>query len=147
MGIFDGINTAPTFEKGKKLPDGGDSLVRIDKVQVIKSQEKKGVDIFVVEYIVEESNKAEIGGRYSWTQYMDDQNVAWPAIKQFVLAVFSANKERDPQHYREIENRVDQICEAACSSGYLNGQKVRVTTHSKKTKANRDFLAHNFRAA
>lgn len=147
MGIFDGVNTAPVFDKGRKLPDGSDSLVRIDKVVMVKSQQRKGIDMYIVEYIVEESNKAEVGGRYSWVQYMNDQNVAFPALKQFVLAVFGCVKERNPAHYVDVEGKIDQILEASISAGYLNGQKVRVTTMQKRTKENRDFLAHNFRAA
>lgn len=145
MGIFDGINEAPVFSKGQKLPDGSDSLVVIDKCELIKSQQRKGVDIFVVEYIVESSNTAVVGSRYSWTQYMNDQNVAFPALKQFVLAVFGANKEKDPIGYRDIEGKTDAILTAAVSNDYLKGQKVRVAVHGKKTKENRDFLAHNFR--
>jgi hypothetical protein len=147
MGIFDGINEAPVFEKGRKLPDGSDSLVVIDKCQLIRSQQKKGSDVFVCEYTVEESNKAEIGGRYSWTQFMNDQNVAFPALKQFVLAIFGCDLQKDQIQYREVEGRTNEILTAAVTRDYLKGQKVRVSVHNKRTQNDRDFLAHNFRKA
>lgn len=146
MGIFDGINNAPTWEKGRKLPDGSDNLIRIERCLLQKSQQQKGADIFIVEFVVEESNKAEVGGRYSWTQFMTDQNVAFPALKGFVLAIFGVNKERDPIQYAAVEKQVDTVLEAAVSAGYLNGQKVRVQANQKRTGNNRDFLAHSFRA-
>lgn len=146
MALFDGINEAPVFEGGRKLPDGSDSLVRIDKCLIVKSQQQKGTDIFVCEYIVEETNNAEVGGRYSWTQNMSDQNVAWPALKQFVLAIFGVSEQKDPIAFRDVSAKTQTILTVAVSNDYLKGQKVRVSTNQKTTKANRPFLAHNFRA-
>lgn len=144
MGIFDNLKEAKVFENGRKLPPG-DHTVIIDKCLTNRSA-RYGTDQYIVEFIVLTSTTAEVGGRYSWVQSSRDMNSAQGAIKQFVLAVFKADKDKDAAHYAQVEAQCEAIAIASAGNDQiLKGQKVAVTNDIIKTKNGYDFNRHNWR--
>ena len=144
MGIFDNLKDAKVFENGRKLPPG-DHDVLIDKILMGKSA-RYGGENYIVEFIVLRSTSAEVGGRYSWVQSSRDMNSAQGAIKQFVLSVMKANKDKNPDHYLQCEAQCEALAIASCSTDQIfKGQKASVTNDIVKTKSNYDFNRHNWR--
>lgn len=144
MGIFDNLKEAKVFENGRKLIPG-EHLVLIDKILVNKSA-RYGGENYIVEFLVIESTSSEIGGRYSWVQSSRDLNSAQGALKQFVLAVMKADKDKNPDHYIQCENQCEALAVASCGPDQIfKGQKVRVTNDIVKTKGGHDFNRHNWR--
>ncbi len=144
MGIFDNLKEAKVFENGRKLP-AGEHVVLIDKCLTNRSA-RFGVDQYIVEFLVIESTTAELGGRYSWVQSSRDLNSAQGAIKQFVLAVLKADKDKDPVHFKQCEDQCEAAAQASCTTDQIfKGQKARVTNDIVKTKNGHDFNRHNWR--
>jgi hypothetical protein len=143
MGIFDNLKEAKVFENGRKLPPG-DHVVTIDKILMSKSA-RFGGDQYIVEFLVNQTTSAEIGGRYSWVQSSRDLNSAQGAIKQFVLAVLKADKDKAPEHYAQVVEQCEALAVASCGNDQIfKGQKVRVSNQIVKTKSNYDFNRHNW---
>jgi hypothetical protein len=144
MGIFDGLKEAKVFENGRKLPPG-EHVILIDKCLTNRSA-RYGSDQYIVEFLVQESTTAEVGGRYSWVQSSRDLNSAQGAIKQFVLAVFKADKDKDPAHYAQVEAQCEAAAVASVGADQIfKGMKARVTNDIIKTKNGHDFNRHNWR--
>jgi hypothetical protein len=144
MGMFDGLKTAKVFEQGEKLPEGT-HLVKIEKIESKKSN-RNGQPLYIVEYIcMWTDSTAKVGKRYSWVQDFKDNNVALPQLKQFIFAVLQVSPEKNRADYDEAEAKIEEIAEASCAAGYLNGQFVEVTTKQVKTKSGQDFLRHTFK--
>jgi hypothetical protein len=143
MSIFAGVSKAEVTERNERAPDG-EHLIEIEKVLSSKSQ-LDGTDMYIVEYRIVESTSAQPGRKYSWVQHMKNPKYAFPALKQFAMAVCGANGS-DKDYDSKVEANVEAALEASCTQAFFNGKKVRVTTRNTKTKAGFDFVKHTFRA-
>lgn len=99
MSIFEGLNNAPTFERGQYM-NPGIYDVRINRV-LAKNTQSSGLATIVEMEIVNSTSRPQddpkglgrtwnptpVGVHGTWFQGMTNKNVALPAIKSFVYAV------------------------------------------------------------
>lgn len=142
MGIFDNLREAKTYEDGEKGPEG-DHVIRIKRC-LEKMSGQMGCPLFIVEYEIVESKTAPVGKQYGWPQNFKDFNVGKSALKQFVLAVLGADKDRDAAHYVQCEAQCEAAGQASVSQGLFNDRLVRVNIREIKTKAGHPFKKHTF---
>jgi len=158
---FKGLAKAPMFNKGKYLPPDGDFRLKIANSFTKKTQQIGFV--FILEYEVLESSldSVKVGSRYSWMQKLNDENIAFPAIKEMLVALFRIDKSDDEQ-MAEFEEQIEEIMEEAGDSKWENmsAERLRdeeagahplvdmtvcVTTFNKKTKEKgNDFTVHQW---
>lgn len=172
MGLFDGINEAELFERGKYLSGkceacGGKGVTDEGKIcaacvglghfrgvlqvkrTLAKETLRSGVG-FIVEFVVVESNMLgahPLGSKCTWFQKMSDRTVAFPAIKAWAAAVAGyASHERDA-----IEADVAPHLQASLAHATDNpadndfvGCRVGVEATQIMTRNDREFTRHEW---
>lgn len=172
MSLFDGIQDAELFERGKFLSGkceackgkGVDSEGKICqacegigkfrgvlevKRTIAKETVRSGIG-FIVEFEIVESNMRTahpVGSKCTWFQKMSDKTVAFPAIKAWAAAVAGYQV-----HEREaIEADVSPMLEKTLTHATDNpadndfvGVLVRVETEMIKTRNDKDFTRHDW---
>lgn len=146
MGFFDGLSQAPVYEKGQFF-EPGDYKLDIQKVIPAKST-RKG-DMFIVEFVVLESNNPNVppGSRRTWMQKLLDKQIAFPAIVEFVIAasgVSTDDKETVAKVRGVIEDVMNQ-CNASNDDNPLTGRQVYLNAFQRKTLKGTDFTVHNWK--
>lgn len=137
---FPGLNNAPVFEKGNPLKPGTFDL---EVVQVISKKTNKIGDALIVEFKILNNYghpDHKIGDKVSWFQKLIDTNVAFPAIKAFLIATLgydyrNQKAEVDAKIAPNLEGLLIEAIQAGNTPGKgLNGSKVHVSTFHKETK-------------
>lgn len=140
MSLFDGIeNSDPQGEKFAYLEPGAYTL-EIQRVQELNT--RKG-PAFVAEFRVLSSNNTahKVGDAVSWYQKMVDKDIAFPAIKAFLLAALGCSRE-------ELDPVIRQLLGAACGPANVLMGRVVVDVATSVPKRNSPglFTRHNFSA-
>jgi len=148
MGLFDGIQDAEIFERGRFLPGGFRGVLEVKRT-IAKETIRSGIG-FIVEFEVVESNlpdQVQVGSKCTWFQKMSDRTVAFPAIKAWAAAVGGYHSYQKD----EIEDEVAPELEGALTHATDNpadndfvGCLVRVETDMIKTRNDRDFTRHDW---
>lgn len=137
MGLWDGLDTAQTYDRGTFLKPGRYTLKIkncIDKMTVKSGQ------AFIVEFeVVETSDPANhpVGSTCSWFQKMSNRQVALGAVKEFMAAVYGyplGDPNYKARFEREVAPQLVAIATAATTSNSLAGQVVKVETSMVTTQ-------------
>ena len=148
MGLFEGIEDAEIFERGKYLAGGFRGVLECQRT-IAKETIKSGLG-FIVEFNVIETNMPDahpIGSRCTWFQKMSDKTVAWPAIKVWAAAMSGYGAHQKEEIEREVSPALKGLLNAATSSPADNdlvGIRVCVETEQVKTKNDKDFTRHTW---
>lgn len=150
-GTFDGIGNTELYEKGVYLTPGGAYELEV-QTMLLKKTRKSGLG-FIVEFKIlavegeEAETKHAIGSKATWFQGMDDTDVAFPAIKEFMLALLNIDR-KDEEAYSEFNDSLAQLLReltAPVEAGEehaMKGERIHCDTYSKLTKKNQDFTVH-----
>ena len=144
MGIFDGLKDAKTYEKGSYLSAGAYTL-QIEKT-IVKDTRKSGTG-FIVEFKVIKSTCKDhpVDTKATWFQGMKDKDVAFGAIKGFMLAVSGLDETRDKETIKnDFDPNIESLMDDAITKNALKGSVVDVQVVLKKTQKGLDFSVHNW---
>lgn len=148
------IGEAEVFGKaGSYLPPDGDFKLKVIKAFTKKT--RKSGDVFIVDFTVIESTHPEVavGAKRNWFQSLEDRDVAFPAIKDFMLRLFNVTKKKDTPEYKEFSNNLDALMEEVGDEDWeekdaaehpLHGTTLGVETYNKVTKKGNDYTVHNW---
>jgi len=146
MGLFDGIEDAEIFERGKFLPPAFVGVLEVKRT-IAKESIKSGVG-FIVEFEVIESNvpdKVPVGSKATWWQGMTDRTVAFPAIKEFVAVLSGFERHQKQEIEAEVSPVIRGVLDHATEhpdDNDLIGCRIVCETVNKRTKNDRDFTLH-----
>lgn len=149
MGLFDGINEAEIFERGRFLPDNFRGVLEVKRT-IAKETIRSGIG-FIVEFEVIETNmpdQSPVGSKATWFQKMSDKTVAFPAIKAWAAACAGYEIHQKDDIEQEIAPHLADVLTHATDNPADNdfvGCLVRVETEQIKTRNDRDFTRHNWR--
>lgn len=157
MGIFDGLAETELYEKGVYLAPGG--RYKLEIVRILTKETRRSGLGFIVEFKVLEAGgaggeKHAPGSKATWFQKMVDKDIAFPAIKQFFVALLDIDMN-DPEAKEQFDRQVEEIVDEASSWEPVNsedthplaGECIYCETYSKLTKKNVDFTVHNWSSA
>ena len=153
MGLYDGINSAELFERGRYLPGGFRGKLRVLRTMT-KETRAKGPG-FIVEFEVIESNLAAPeqfppGAKCTWFVKLANKDTAFPAIKAFVAALCGFQVHQKQEIETNVSPRLQQIVETATANpdrpgvNPLLGIAVGLETVMVQTKAGGDFTRHDW---
>lgn len=161
MGIFDGIEKAEIWVRGKYLTPGFSGDLKIKRT-LAKSSQKSGV-LFTVEFEVVSNESTPrtttwsdgstktfnakedhpIGSKVTWQQKMSDRTVALPAVAGFVAAVSGYELGDKNTIEREVLPNLTKLLDHACANeddNALVGQSVHCEAEHIITQKNKkDF--------
>lgn len=165
MGLFDGIESAEIFERGKFLADGFRGILEVKRTLV--KDTRKGALGFIVEFEImanmtppraqlevpdawdKARNEYPVGSRCTWFQKMNDRTVALPALKAFVSACSGLEIFQKKEIEQQIAPHVQQLLEQCIASPEANpliGVNVFVECMKVQTKEKgADFTRHDWR--
>jgi hypothetical protein len=157
MSHFSGLGETELFEKGVYLTAGGNYELEIVKI-LLKETRRSGLG-FIVEFkVIEASGEGGAqhapGTKATWFQKMTDKDIAFPAIKQFFVALLDIDMN-DPEAKEQFDNQVEEIVEEATEwtpenpddTHPLAGERIQCETYTKVTKKGVDFTVHNWGVA
>lgn len=137
---FPGLNNAPVFEKGNPLKPGTFDL---EITQVVSKKTQKKGDALIVEFVILNSYghpEHKAGDKVSWFQKLVDTNIAYPAIKAFLIATLGYDyRNQKAEVDAKIAPNLEGILTEAIAAGNtkqkgLNGFRVHVSTFHKETQ-------------
>lgn len=143
------IKDAQVFGRGQYLKPGNYKL-RVLKMFTIRTR-KKG-DAFIVDFEVIESDNPEIkvGSTRNWYQGLGDEDIAFPAIKEFMLRLFGFEEDEGDE---EFEDSLDELLETCADDKWkneededhpLHGKTIAVECYMKETQKGNPFTVHNW---
>lgn len=155
MGLFDGIEKAEIFERGRYFPPDFRGVVEVKKT-IAKDSIKSGlgfiVELEVVE--VERPGKADhelspvtVGEKRTWWQGMKDKTVAFPSIKEFVAALSGFERHEKKAIEESVSPVLSGVLDHATENPDANdlvGCRLRLETSHKLTKNKSDFTIHTW---
>lgn len=147
------LKNAEVFGRGQYLKPGKFRL-KLNKMYTIATR-KKG-NALIVEFEVLESSTEQIpvGGVRNWYQGLADQDVAFPAIKEFLIELFGID-QTDESQVAMFEDGLDELMEECADDIWktkkpeehpLHGKTIAVECYMKETNNGRDFTVHNWEA-
>jgi hypothetical protein len=166
MGLFDGIDKAEVFERGRFFPPGFRGVVRVKRT-ISKETRASGIG-FIVEFEVvrvdypgkgynpgdadnnvtkHELSPVLVGEKRTWFQKMSDKDVAFPAVLAWAAGLAGyASHEKDaiescvaPGLGKDLNHATDNPAE----NGFTD-LCVALATSDKKTKKGNDFTVHEW---
>lgn len=145
MGLFDGIEEAEIFERGRFLPPGFVGVLEVKRT-LAKDSIKSGVG-FIVEFKVIESNleTVSVDSKATWWQGMKDRTVAFPSIKEFIAVLSGFERHQKKEIEAEVSPSIRSVLDHATKhpdDNDLIGCRICVETANKRTKNDRDFTMH-----
>lgn len=147
--LWEGLEDAPTFERGQFFSPGFQGLVKILRCMV-KPTRKSGIQ-FLAEVEVLQTNRAEdpVGCQRVWFQGMQNRAVALPAIKAFQYAVLGLDGQDkdDAQKCAAVSAASKSLQNYACSEANgLQGFPVNLATLPHTKQDGGPFTLHNWDA-
>lgn len=156
MGMFDGINEAPVFDKGNYLPPGFIGIVEV--VRTIGKNTQRSGPAFIVEMeIVEvfesgdedhELSPVKVGQKRTWFQKMSDKSVALPAVKAWAAACLGFSTTQKAEIEEEVSPELEDTLEYACDNEDDNpfvGIRLKLSTCNIITQKNKqNFTRYDF---
>lgn len=150
------LRHAKVFSRGSYLKPDGKYLLEIQKVYTISTRSKGSA--FIVDFTVLESDHDEVkeGSTKNWFQSMQDEDIAFSAIKEFLLNLYDVDMS-DEEEVEEFEEKIVKIMAEAADETWekkpaedhpMNGMKICVETWEKITEKNKKpFTVHNWSPA
>jgi hypothetical protein len=154
--LFDGLEDAEIFQRGKYMAGGFEGVVEVKKT-LVKQTRQRG-PAFIVEMQVVETNMPEkhpVGGKSTWFQKLVNKDVAFPAIKAWVAAClgFEAHQKDaidetldaiDPETKLPMIRALIKEATNNPESNEFVGVRLRLACEQVKTKENKDFTRYDF---
>jgi len=145
MGVFDGMNSAEVYGKGKYFKPGV-YVCKVTRVQLITTRKKD--DAFIVDFEIQAAAPGDsgepsaVGTSAAWFQSFEYKESALGKIKEFLAAVLQVDPSTAPpgMTYEELATA------AVGEDNPLAGALVCVETFMTKTKSGNDFTQHRFSA-
>lgn len=152
MGMFDGLENAQVFEKGKNLPEDGAFLVRIVRIEAPPNLRKGPA--YIAGFTVEEAtpvDSAILGTEYRWYQGFQSQpEAAQGAVLEFLTALAGFTMKEPGADV--IRGQASALAKASCGAANpFAGMVVHVNTFVRPIKggpnAGKPFTVHQWRPA
>lgn len=139
MGIFDQMAQAKVQNRGIKIAEDGNFIVRVDKIKIEQSNQGFG-QMWVVEFtIVDGTEDNPAGAERSWVQRPETRAQTDPGnIKAFIAALDNIS---DPNN---ATIPPEKFAEAAGPSQPYKNRYLRLNTQMVTTKAGFEFCVHNW---
>lgn len=147
------LKNANIFGKGNYLPPGNYKLKLLKMFS--KGTRNKGEALIVDFEVVESDNdKVPVGQKRNWYQGLQDQDVAFPAIKEFLLSLLAIDQD-DEEEMGRFEDKIEALMEECGDEKWekkdesqhpLNGRTIAVECFMKKTQKGSDFTVHKWSA-
>lgn len=142
MGHFDGVNKAPTFESGNYFPCVNARYTCEIKRVIVKKTQKSGTAFIAEMKVLKSSNKdMPEGSTGTWLQKMENETVAYPALKSFALAACGVDSN-DKEAVAAASDQMEQVLDAAVEKGALVGTKINLETRPHTTGKGAQFTKH-----
>lgn len=148
MGSFNGLGKAPTFERGKYLPGGFKGNLQCKRT--IEKDTRRSGKAFIVEFVVQTTNMPDevpVGAKRTWFQKMVDMDVAFPAIKEWAIAMAGYTTDQKKEVEEELEEGLDDLMNHAVENPAENDFTdvvVYCETEQVTTQAGGDFTRHTW---
>lgn len=140
--------------QGRYFPWNGDFKLRVIRTFTIQTRKKQ--DAFIVDFEVLESDtdSVKVGSIYNWYQDLSDEDIGFPAIKDFMLNLFNIDTS-DEEELEEFEDNLEEMMEEAGDTKWskknadvdehpLNGRTIGLATSHKLTNQGKDFTIHDW---
>lgn len=141
---FKGLGQAKTFERGSPFRQEGSYLLKIKKC-ILKQTRDKG-PAFIAEFEVLETstpNEDPKGVTRSWFQKLQDKDVGFGAVKEFMYGVIGVNTQ-DAAAVAKADLTIEDDIADACDNNEMEGQLVKLETTKVTTKKNQPFTRHKW---
>jgi len=155
MGLFDGIDQAEVFERGRYLPPEFRGVLEVKRT-ISKETKRSGIG-FIVEFevvSVERSGKPDhelspviVGQKRTWFQKMSDKTVAFPAVLAWAAGVAGYEAHDKAKIEEEVASGLGDILNHATDNPADNdfvGALVAVETSQITTRNDREFTRHDW---
>lgn len=116
-GLFDGIEDAEIFTRGKYMVSGFVGVLDVAKTHVVDS--RKSGPLFTVEFLVVETNNEKehpVGSKCTWQQKLLDKEVALPEITKFAAACIGT----DPGDKEKVKAEVQPGLQSVMDESVAN---------------------------
>lgn len=145
------VGKAEIFERGSYLDKGNYKLTLL-KCYTMTTRKKK--DVFIAELKVEESSNDEIpvGSKRSWYQDLSDEDIAFPAIKEFFMYLMQIDRS-DKEAMQEFSDGLEELLDEVTDEDWknkseedhpLHGTPIAVECYMKETQKGNDFTVHDW---
>lgn len=147
------LKDAKVFGKGNYLEPGNYKL-RVLKMFTKETRSNGDALIVDLEVLESDNDKIPVGQKRNWYQGLRDQDIAFPAIKEFLIALFDVD-ESDEKELGEFEESLGDLMEECSDEKWekkkdeehpLNGKTIAVECFMKRTKGDKDFTVHKWSA-
>lgn len=138
--------------QGNYFPPDFKGKLKVDKIFTYNTRNKGSA--FIVDFTVLTSNmeKVAVGSTHNWFQKMQDEDVAFRAIKEFMLrllGVDESDEEEMEEFSKSLPDMLDEVADEqwrqkAAEEHPLNGNTIALETWHKETNNNRDFTVHKW---
>jgi len=155
MGLFDGIDNAEVFERGRYFPPGFRGVVEVKRT-ISKETVKSGIG-FIVEFEIvrvdrpgkpdHELSPVVVGEKRTWFQKMSDKTVAFPAVLAWAAGVAGYAAHEKDAIESEVASGLGAVLNHATDNPADNdfvGARVIVETSHKLTRNKTDFTVHEW---
>jgi hypothetical protein len=148
------LKNAEVFGRGIYLLPGNYKL-RLLKMFTIETRDKGAALIVDFEVVESDNDRIPVGATKNWYQGLQDKDIAFPAVKDFLLALFGIDMS-DDEAVEEFEEGLEDLMEESSDDAWknkeaedhpLHGKTIAVECFNKKTKkSGADFTVHNWQA-
>jgi hypothetical protein len=146
MGLWDGLKDAQVFEKGNFF---GVGVFDLEVGRCLTKQTIKSGLGFIVEFdVLTSTNPAhKTGSKGTWFQKMENQMVAFSAIKEFIIALHGFDPKLDAARIeQDLAPHISALMDHGTgpANGFA-GKRIRLETFMTKTKSRgTDFTVHRW---
>lgn len=135
MGLFDGLKDAQVFEGGNYL---GLGIYDLEVIRCLVKPSRASGMVFIAELrVLSSTNQAQPPGvTVGFVQKMQDQAIAFAAIKEFVVALMGFDMKEDKERIvRELDPQIGALTDAAIGpQNIFAGRRIHAETYEKETK-------------
>ena len=147
------LKNAEVYGRGQYLKAGFQYHLKLLKMFTFKTRNKGSA--LIVDFEVMDSTCPDIpvGQVRNWYQSLKDEDIAFSAIKEFLLQLFDID-QADSEELEEFENGMEELMETCADEEWqekpaedhpLNGKTIKVDTWEKITKENnKPFTVHDW---
>lgn len=145
------LKDAKVFGKGNYL-DPGNYKLKVLKMFTKETRSNGSALIVDFEVVESDNDKVPVGQKRNWYQGLADQDIAFPAIKEFLLALFDIDQS-DDEEVENFEEKLPKLMEECGDEKWekkseedhpLNGKTIAVECFMKKTRGDKDFTVHKW---
>lgn len=146
------LKNAEVFGRGQYLKAGFQYKLKFLKMFTLKTRNKG--QALIVDFEVMESTCPEIpvGQVRNWYQSLQDEDVAFPSIKEFLLQLFAIDQSNE-EEVEKFEDKMEDLMEECADDAFrekdasehpMNGMHIQVTTWEKETQKGKPFTVHDW---